>query len=135
MPQWSNREVAGTLQALVIDAQSLTKLDAQELRDMVSGLLEQIAQHTQTITACDTTITAKERDILYRQTKMAKCAPPPTIGHFVKLPAQLRTGEAIRLPLSTCQCALRNRGKARHRWPCAPASPTLPGSLRLRARA
>ena len=55
---------------MVIDAQSLTKLDAQELRDMVSGLLEQIAQHTQTITARDTTITAKDRDILYRQTKI-----------------------------------------------------------------
>lgn len=70
MPQWSNREAAGTLQAMVIDAQSLTQLDAQELRDMVSGLLAQIAEHTRTITARDTTITAKDRDILYRQTKI-----------------------------------------------------------------
>ena len=55
---------------MVIDAQSLTKLDAQALRDMVNGLLAQIAEHTKTITARDATITAKDRDILYRQTKI-----------------------------------------------------------------
>ncbi len=55
---------------MVIDTQSLTKLDAQELRDIANALLAQIAEHTKTITARDTTITAKDRDILYRQTKI-----------------------------------------------------------------
>ena len=55
---------------MAIDAQSLTKLDAQALRDMVSGLLTQIAEHTKTITARDAIIAAKDRDILYRQTKI-----------------------------------------------------------------
>ena len=67
MHQWQTQVVAGTLQTMVIDAQSLTKLDAQELRDIVNALLAQIAEHTKTITARHTTITAKDRDILSRQ--------------------------------------------------------------------
>ncbi len=41
---------------MVVDTQSLTNLSAQELREMVTGLIAKIA--------------SKDREILYRQTKI-----------------------------------------------------------------
>ena len=60
----------GTLLAMDIDTQILTNLCAQELREMVNGLLTKIAGHDQEIASRELTIAAKDREILYRQTKI-----------------------------------------------------------------
>jgi uncharacterized protein (DUF3084 family) len=60
----------GTLLVMVIDTQTLTNLSAQELREMVNGLLSKIAGHDQEIASRELTIAAKDREILYRQTKI-----------------------------------------------------------------
>ena len=60
----------GTLLVMVVDTQTLTNLSAQELRKMVNGLLTKIAAHDQEIARRELTIAAKDREILYRQTKI-----------------------------------------------------------------
>jgi transposase len=60
----------GTLLVMVVDTQTLTNLSAQELREMVNGLLTKIAAHDQEIARRELTIAAKDREILYRQTKI-----------------------------------------------------------------
>ena len=59
-----------TLLVMVVDTQTLTNLSAQELREMVHGLLTKIAGHDQEIASRELTIAAKDRDILYRQAKI-----------------------------------------------------------------
>ena len=61
-----------TLLVMVVDTQTLTNLSAQELREMVHGLLTKIAGHDQEIASRELTIAAKDRDILYRQAKIDK---------------------------------------------------------------
>lgn len=60
----------GTLLVMVVYMQTLTNLSAQELREMVSGLLTKIAGHDQEIARRELTIAAKDREILYRQSKI-----------------------------------------------------------------
>lgn len=60
----------GTLQVMVVDTQTLTNLNAQELRELINGLLAQIAANSQQITEREQTIASKDREILYRQTKI-----------------------------------------------------------------
>jgi len=60
----------GTLLVMVVDTQTLTNLSAQELREMVHGLLNKIAGRDQEIASRELTIAAKDREILYRQTKI-----------------------------------------------------------------
>lgn len=60
----------GTLQVMVVDTQTLTNLNAQELRELINGLLAQIAENSQQITEREQTIASKDREILYRQTKI-----------------------------------------------------------------
>lgn len=60
----------GTLLVMVVDTQSLTNLNAQELRELVNGLLIKIAGHDQEIVSRELTIAAKDREIIYRQTKI-----------------------------------------------------------------
>ena len=55
---------------MVIALESLTHLNAQELREMVIGLRVKVAEHGQQITRRDETIARKDREILYRQTKI-----------------------------------------------------------------
>lgn len=57
---------------MVVDTQILINLSAQELREMVHGLLTKIAGHDQEIASRELTIAAKDRDILYRQAKIDK---------------------------------------------------------------
>src|SRR5450830_2037086 len=64
--------MTGTLLVMVVDTQTLTNLSAQELREMVHGLLSKIAGHDQEIASRELTIAAKDRDILYRQAKIDK---------------------------------------------------------------
>ena len=60
----------GTLQVMVVDTQTLTNLNAQELRELINGLLAQIAANSQQIAEREQTIATKDREILYRQTKI-----------------------------------------------------------------
>jgi transposase len=62
--------MTGTLLVMVVDTQTLTNLSVQELREMVHGLLTKMAGHDQEIASRELTIAAKDRDILYRQTKI-----------------------------------------------------------------
>ena len=69
--------MTGTLLVMVVDPQSLTNLSAGELRELVNGLLAQIAANSQQIASRDQqlsdheqTIAIKDREILYRQTKI-----------------------------------------------------------------
>ena len=48
---------------MVVAHQSLTNLNAQELREMVTQLMAQVSEHAKTITS-------KDREILYRQTRI-----------------------------------------------------------------
>jgi transposase len=60
----------GTLLVMVVDTKTLTNLSAQELREIVHGLLKKIADGDQEIASRELTIAAKDRDILYRQAKI-----------------------------------------------------------------
>ena len=60
---------------MVVDTQTLTNLSAQELREMVNGLLTKIAAHDQEIAGRELTIAAKDREILYHQTKLDQLTP------------------------------------------------------------
>ena len=55
---------------MVIAPESLTSLSAQELREMVTGLMARIGEHDRQIIQRDETIASKDREILYRQTKI-----------------------------------------------------------------
>ena len=55
---------------MVIAPESLSNLNAQELREMVTGLMARMAQHDGQIAQRDETIASKDREILYRQTKI-----------------------------------------------------------------
>jgi len=55
---------------MVLAADSLTNLNAQELREMVNGLMAQVAEHSQQIAQRDQAIALKDREILYRQAKI-----------------------------------------------------------------
>ena len=59
-----------TLQGMVATSESLANLNAQELREMVSGLMAKIAENSQQITQHEQAIASKDREILYRQTKI-----------------------------------------------------------------
>ena len=61
---------AGTLQAMVFAPESLTSLSALELREMVARLMTKIGEHDRQIVQRDETIARKDREILYRQTKI-----------------------------------------------------------------
>ena len=54
---------AGTLLCMVVAHQSLANLNAQELREMVTELMGQVGENAKTIVS-------KDREILYRQTKI-----------------------------------------------------------------
>ena len=69
--------MTGTLQGMVLAPDSLTNLNAQELREMVHGLIAKMADHSQQLTQRDRQITerdqaiaSKDREIKYRQTKI-----------------------------------------------------------------
>ena len=66
----ARKAMTGTLQGMVLAPDSLTNLNAQELRDLVTGLMARIAEHSQQITQRDQAIVSKDREILYRQTKI-----------------------------------------------------------------
>ena len=53
----------GTLQGMVLASDSLTNLNAQELREMVTELMIKVGEKAKTIAS-------KDREILYRQTKI-----------------------------------------------------------------
>ena len=55
---------------MVIASESLSSLSAQELREMVTGLMARIGEHDRQITQRDETIARKDREIVYRQTKI-----------------------------------------------------------------
>jgi transposase len=55
---------------MVIAPESLTNLNAQKLREMVTGLIVRIGEHDRQIVQRDETIARKDREILYRQTKI-----------------------------------------------------------------
>ena len=60
---WHAGGRTGTLQGMVLAPDSLTNLNAQELREMVTELMAQVGEHAKTITR-------KDREILYRQAKI-----------------------------------------------------------------
>jgi len=55
---------------MVIAPESLSNLSAQELREMVTGLMQRITERDGQIAQHDETIAGKDREILYRQTKI-----------------------------------------------------------------
>ena len=55
--------MTGKLQSMVLAPDSLTNLNAQELREMVTQLMAQVGENAKTIVS-------KDREILYRQTKI-----------------------------------------------------------------
>ena len=55
---------------MVIATESLSSLSAQELREMVTGLMQRITERDRQIAQHDETIARKDREILYRQTKI-----------------------------------------------------------------
>ena len=55
---------------MIIVPESLSSLSAQELREIVTGLMAGIGEHDRQITQRDETIARKDREILYRQTKI-----------------------------------------------------------------
>ena len=55
---------------MIIVPESLSSLSAQELREIVTGLMARIGEHDRQITQRDETIARKDREILYRQTKI-----------------------------------------------------------------
>ena len=57
------RAETGTLQGMVLASDSLTDLNAQELREMVTQLMAQVGENAKTIVS-------KDREIKYRQTKI-----------------------------------------------------------------
>ena len=57
------RALTGTLQGMVLAPDSLTNLNAKELREMVTQLMAQVGENAKTIVS-------KDREILYRQTKI-----------------------------------------------------------------
>ena len=59
-----------TLPGMVIAPESLSSLSAQELREMVTGLMARIGERDGQIVQRDETIVSKDREIKYRQTKI-----------------------------------------------------------------
>ena len=59
----ARKAMTGTLQGMVLAPDSLTNLNAQELREMVTQLMAQVGENAKTIVS-------KDREILYRQTKI-----------------------------------------------------------------
>ena len=55
---------------MVIAPESLTNLSAQELRELVTGLMARIGEHDRQIVQRDETIASKDREIKYRQAKI-----------------------------------------------------------------
>ena len=55
---------------MVIAPESLSSLSAQELREMVTGLMQRIIERDGQIAQHDETIARKDRESLYRQTKI-----------------------------------------------------------------
>ena len=59
---------------MVVAPESLTRLNAEQLRELAGDLIERIAhldqQHAQQIALHDQAITSKDREIVYRQTKI-----------------------------------------------------------------
>ena len=55
---------------MVIAPESLSNLSAQELREMVTGLMARIGERDRQITQRDETIAGKDREIVYRQAKI-----------------------------------------------------------------
>ena len=55
---------------MVIAPESLASLSAQELHEMVTGLMARIGVHERQILQRDETIVSKDREIKYRQTKI-----------------------------------------------------------------
>jgi transposase len=66
----ARKAMTGTLQGMVLAPDALTNLNAQELRDIVTGLMARMADQSQQITQRDQAIASKDREILYRQTKI-----------------------------------------------------------------
>lgn len=54
----------------MVDTQQLSGLNAQQLRELASSLIAQIAQRDQVIVQRDEIIARKDQDILYRQTRI-----------------------------------------------------------------
>ena len=59
----ARKAMTGTLQGMVLASDSLKNLNAQELREMVTQLMAQVGENAKTIVS-------KDREILYRQTKI-----------------------------------------------------------------
>jgi len=70
MYQLARAWMLGTLQAMVETSESLTNMSAQELREMVSGLMAKMAENSQQIAQHEQVVASKDREILYRQTKI-----------------------------------------------------------------
>jgi transposase len=61
---------SGTLLFMVEALESLSSLNAEQLRALASDLIAQIARQDLQITSLDQAITSKDREILYRQAKI-----------------------------------------------------------------
>ena len=55
---------------MVVAPESLSSLNAEQLRALACDLIAKVAQQGQQITSLDQTITSKDREILYRQIKI-----------------------------------------------------------------
>ena len=73
----ARKAMTGTLQGMVLAPESLANLSAQELREMVTGLMARIGERDRQITQRDAqivqrdeTLASKDREIKYRQAKI-----------------------------------------------------------------
>ncbi|MDD2920450.1 transposase [Rhodoferax sp.] len=55
---------------MVVIADSLDQLSAQELRELLTGLMTKVAQQDQQIAKLDQTISSDAKELVYRQTKI-----------------------------------------------------------------
>ena len=67
MRQWALARSAGTLLCMVVALELLPRLSAEELRELASKLIVQVAQRDEAIASKDQELQRKDREIKYRR--------------------------------------------------------------------
>jgi len=70
MRQWMHTAIVDTLAFMPLASQSLSSLTAQQLRELASELLSQVARHDETIARQDRELQRKDGELKYRQVKI-----------------------------------------------------------------
>ena len=120
---------------MVVAHQSLTNLNAQELREMVTGLMARMADQSQQITQRDRAIASKDRELKYRQTKIEQ------LTHEMAVLKRWKFGRS-REQLDSAQASLLDEtidadiaSIEEELEPLAPSAKTTPETRKLPTRA